>query len=280
MRTFKEISSQLLTILQHPILKRGVVIVLLLPFILASFWFISFGFFMGWVSLGLFVFALYKYNSSIPKALLFIALWFGINLVFLPFTINCYNKTTDHYYARIQKGERLSFRENCNIYGMNIVMAAGGYFIYPEVATETFLEMFPTKNRVREYESDFFMDSYLIQKVCKGRDVKKKILSWKYENFEVSSHEARFALALNQGTITVQSTKRNDGRTSFIEKEITVTAPVDYFSKANITLVSFPIKIQVQEGLFDYLEKIGWLYTYTAVYKTKYITPANSRKNS
>ena len=233
-------------------------ILLTLPFLFISIGFISFGFIIGWLTLALLIFALYKDYSN-PRGILFYSIiWFIVNLVALPLTINQYNKTTDHYFSRVQKGEKLSFRENCNIYGMNLVLSAGGFLFFPEVAKETLLMVVPN-NKPYVSNNNFFMESKLIQKALKKNNHKpgKIFVTWDAKAYLDFGGEARIALALNPCNLYVHK-----------DNTISVEATMTYPPKFKAVLVQVPIKVQVQEGLFHYLEDIGWLHRYKIIYKT------------
>ena len=248
------LKTNVLSFLKSNAFKKIFFLLMLFPFFMVSAWCVSFGFIAGFLGVLLLSIGAYKHRTF-KMFLLMVGVWMLVNLVLFPNTINNYNKTTTNYFSRVQKGERLSFRENCNIYGMNLMMAAGAFIIYPEVAKETFLMIFPAKERA--FENDFFMSSKAIQRALKDNPKSKKVhVSWRPSDYlDILSGEARVALALNACDI-------NRHKNGAITAEVMVTYPV----KAKTLLIPFPIKIYVEEGLFHYLQNIGWLHSYKAVY--------------
>jgi len=190
---------------------------------------------------------------------------FLVNFLLIQFSINQYTDKSDDYFKRIQNGQSLSISEKVSIFGLNLFFCVGGYLIYPEIAKESFLMMFKDADRKREFETDFFLSSVKIkQKFCLNS--RKRVissLSWTKDDYVLGQHESRIALALNPCYVHPQIAKGN-----YFEYRITNMA--DYPMDSKITLIDVgPIHLTVQEGLFNYLETIGWLHPYEATWKAK-----------
>ena len=228
---------------------------LLIPFI---FWNLTFGFWAGPVLALLFIAGIYHAWKKGNLKPVFTAITTGIilYLVMLPVTTNQMNKTTADYQTRISSGEHLSCVEKWNIYGLNITMSAVAYPVFPEVAKEAFLMMFPTKDGIREFESNFFMKSRKLTEAFNESSSGRVV--WSQKDYTGEYHEARAALALNICTYKIFRNEK--------DKTYKVSVPVRYPSRLRSTVLKYPVTINVEEGLFHYLEKEGWLFPYTAVW--------------
>jgi hypothetical protein len=170
----------------------------------------------------------------------------------LPFTLYQYNRTSAEYMQRVERGMDLNFIEKMNVYGLNIIISLGAYPFYPEVAKESFLLIFPTKNNERTFESCFFMKS---EKIKMAFQNKKNFVTWSEADYLRFNHESRAALALNPCKLE----KVKNGNSIVYKAKVKVSYP--YKSHTQVLPGIF-----IDEGLFHYLQKVGWLHPYTAVW--------------
>ncbi|MGC8770675.1 MAG: hypothetical protein ACP5Q5_05440 [Brevinematia bacterium] len=150
----------------------------------------------------------------------------------------------------------MNFFEKYSIYGLNLAMSFFGFPFYPEVSLETFLLIFKTPNNYRIFKNDFFLSSKRVQLAIS--DYKKgtsKIIKWNISDYSFGNKESRYALALNPCILRI------DENNKYILK-----VRVEYPEHSEIILLEKPVKIIVEEGLFHYLQKIGWLHPYDAVW--------------
>jgi hypothetical protein len=113
----------------------------------------------------------------------------------------------------------------------------------------------PDNDGSKYFESDFFLKSRRIQAGLKSG---KKRITWPISDYVMGKKEARFALALNPCTLTVKKTKNNT--------YYSASVPVKYPVESEVILIKYPITVSIQEGLFAYLQRVGWLHTYTAIW--------------
>ena len=155
---------------------------------------------------------------------------------------------------KIQKGEDVSLYEKCSIYTMHMAVYMFGWPLSPEAAGEIFRMSF-SKNREQNIykKNDYFMDSPAVQKALKGLEEgqRKKIVFKAETAYNTASPDHRVALGVNPGFLY-----KKDGRV-YLESY----AHYPHYSATPITL--FGAKIVIHEGLFHYLEKIGWMHPYT-----------------
>ena len=155
---------------------------------------------------------------------------------------------------KIQKGEDVSLYEKCSIYTMHMAVYMFGWPLSPEAAGEIFRMSF-SKNREKTIykENDYFMDSPAVQRALKGLEEgqRKKIVFKAETAYNTASPDHRVALAVNPGFLY-----KKEGKV-YLESY----AHYPYYSATPITL--FGAKIIIHEGLFHYLEKIGWMHPYT-----------------
>ena len=124
--------------------------------------------------------------------------------------------------------------------------------IYPEVAKESILMLIKDSDRVREFESDFFLKSHEIQRALKEPfSTPRKKVKWNTGNYKLFHPESRYALALNP--CEVYPPLKN-GRIT--EYKISVDVSYPYSSEIFLIDNQF-IQLRVQEGLFHYLQKKG-----------------------
>lgn len=247
---------------------RLIKLLVLMPFIIIiialtvfSIWSITFGFTAGYI--GLFIILtgmiLSAGSGKIRYTVLIPVVWIIINAVMIGGTIKTYNAKRVEYFEKVEKNGELSFIEKFNVYGLNIVMSLLGYPVYPEVSVESFYIAFPSKNGVRYFHKDFFLESKKIRDALSVNPGKSEMLvRWSIDDYSLGSSEARFALALNSCFLKV---KRSGTKTIYEAK-----VRVEYPMSSEVTLIKKPVEIKVEEGIFGYLQKAGWLHPYDAVW--------------
>lgn len=186
-----------------------------------------------------------------------IMLWGLLNLVLLQHSLHAYDKTRERYMATVQSGGELVFREKMNVYMLNFFMSLGAMPIYPEVGMESLLLMIPSESGERSFKSDFFLQS---EKIRMGFRKGRSTVAWHVGDYVVG-RESKYALALNPCTLSQNETKQ------YIDYAVRVR--VEYPVKCEVVLVKAPFRISVEEGLFHYLQEVGWLHPYTAVWSTR-----------
>ena len=226
--------------------------------------------------LGVISFIPYKLNNKrfwLTKGIVFsIGLLLLITTIFIP--INEINKRIDFLRKKPRVVSSFTIRDKIGIYGLNIMMGIFGYIMYPEVAKETLLLMFPPpKDGIRVFNSDFAIKSKKIKNIIKefknklpykGKELTYyKKVSWSGKDFSLSSGEARYALTLNPCKVFLKAIKKG----SKYRIDVSLKVPVKYPKNSYITLISKPLELKVEEGLFWILQRAGWLFPYTAEWK-------------
>ena len=166
------------------------------------------------------------------------------------YVFNLQEKTMD----KIKNGEEPSLYEKCSIYTMHMAVYMFGWPLSPEAASEIFKMSFPWNREIAILrEDDFFMESPTVQKALKGlQEGQRKRIAFKAETaYNTASPDHRVALGVNPGYLY-----KKDGKV-YLESY----AHYPYYSATPITI--FGLKIIIHEGLFHYLEKIGWMHPYT-----------------
>ena len=167
----------------------------------------------------------------------------------------------NHLSARPVELSEFSWFNKVEIYTAYVLMNVLGAPLYPEIAKEGLYMLLPSsEGKVKTFESDFFLESKFIQNKLDNYS-KPAPLYWPFDSyvwtdfFEEHS-EARVALALNTGTLSIE-----DGK-------VKVSVPCTW-PKQSLVNVGLPglLDIRVQEGLFWVLEQEGWIYPYTAVWE-------------
>lgn len=217
-------------------------------------WNIGWGFWAGYVLLIAFTLSCIYFFKKKPIKYSVYSLLIGLVLYLgmLPFTLYQYHRTSAKYMQRVERGMDLNFIEKMNVYGLNIIISLGAYPFYPEIAKESFLMIFPTKNNERTFESCFFMKS---EKIKMAFQNKKNFVTWSGADYLRFNHESRAALALNPCKLK----KVKTGNSTIYTAKVNVSYP--YKSHTQVLPGIF-----IDEGLFNYLQKVGWLHTYTAIW--------------
>ncbi len=173
-------------------------------------------------------------------------------------------------------GWRLSTPERVRVATLNLAMGLGGYALgYPEVASET-LWMFVPGPRVREWRSDFAMESPLVRQNVRelleearrhGRaegpvKLSRRRVLWTKRHLERDSR--RVALALNS-PLFLDAVAYPEGEGWRLE--IQGRAAVRYPHRNRVPLGRlFGQPLVIEEGLFAALQEAGWLHPYEAVW--------------
>jgi hypothetical protein len=137
---------------------------------------------------------------------------------------------------------------------MHMAVYMFGWPLSPEAAGEVFRMSFPWNRETAILrEDDFFMESPTVQKALKDlQEGQSKRIAFKAETaYNTASPDHRVALGVNPGYLY-----KKDGKV-YLESY----AHYPYYSATPITI--FGLKIIIHEGLFHYLEKIGWMHPYT-----------------
>jgi hypothetical protein len=217
-------------------------------------WSFCFDFIIAYVWLFIIILIICRYRNMLCK-LRTVVLIAMIYLLFLPVTLFQYQQHSKMLFAQIKKGTELTFKEKMSIMGLNVVIGILAYPFYPEVSKETLLMIIPCKQKIRHFKSGFFLSSKKIQKALKKGN---SIVKWQVSEYNFLGDEARYALALNPCTLL---TKYDKGKVHYL-----VSVNVSYPNQSESILIKYPIKVTVEEGLFAYLQRAGWLHTYRAIW--------------
>jgi len=201
-----------------------------------------------------------KWRERVPKIarrfILAVLLLLGLSFAGL--------QRLNHLQTRPIELSEFSWFNKVEIYAFYVLMNVVGAPLYPEIAKEGLLMLFPSNDgKEMTFESDFFLESEFIQNKIDNYTGPVR-LAWRGSDYILGSPEARVALALNTGTLSIE-----DGK-------VRVSVPCkwpqhsDYRDHSWTTpLVVIPglPEIRVQEGLFWVLEQEGWIYPYTVVWE-------------
>lgn len=238
-----------------------ILIISLIPLLLVSLWSISFGFAVGYLGVILILGNLiYCFKKGFKKLIVLIpAFWITLNVIMMSSTVNKYDSIRSIYYKKISTNQELKIIEKINIYGLNLIMSVIAYPIYPEVAKESFYLCLPSKENKRVFKSKFFLKSQKIKEILKDIKVNEKHkATWSTSEYKFGNSEARYALALNPCSVSIEE---NDSKLYCKAK-----VKVEYPMSCEVTLINWPVTIKVEEGLFGYLQKCGWLHPYDAIW--------------
>jgi len=163
-------------------------------------------------------------------------------------------------------------RDKIGIYGLNVIIGAVAYPLYPEAARETLFMIFKKPNGIRIFESDFALGSVKIRKVLESfrenlethpgdkAEFKKQVF-WPLSDYAFGNEESRYALALNPVDVSILAIKRN----SRWDMEVHLQVRCAYPRNSYVTLMTKP-ELKMEEGLFWILQQAGWLHPYLAEY--------------
>ncbi len=219
-------------------------------------WSICFNFLVAyvWITLSLIICFIYGRGLFYTRTLI---LYLVVYLFFLPVTLHQYQTNTALMFQKTQRGEKLTTQEKLSIYGLNIIIASLAYPVYPEISKESFLMIFPTSGKnVRFFKSNFFLKSEKVQQAISSGA--SRVVWSAAKDYALGCKEARYALALNPCTLSVLNKKN--------KPIYMVTVPIKYPYRSNVTLLNYPVKVTLEEGLFACLQQDGWLHPYTAVW--------------
>lgn len=186
-------------------------------------------------------------------------IWGILNLVLIVQSLRIYNHERERYMKVVSTGGELNTREKMNVYALNIFMSLCAWPLYPEVARESFLLMFPCEEGERRFKGAFFLDSKLVQKKIRRLKAGDSVsVRWSGNDYVLGRREARYALALNPCRITLMSSAK--------PHRYEARVAVSYPPRAKVAVIGGPLPLYVEEGLFAYLQRCGWLHPYEAVW--------------
>ena len=173
----------------------------------------------------------------------------------------------NHLSARPIELSEFSWFNKVEIYTVYVLMNVLGYPLYPEAAKEASLMLWPSsEGKEVTFEDDFFLKSkFILNKLDNYSELPKPVrLAWLPNDYLLGNSEARIALTLNTGFLSIEDDK--------VKVSVSSTWPKhsDHRNHSQPTiLIDRPYlpKIAVQEGLFWILEQEGWIYPYTAVWE-------------
>ena len=239
--------------------KKGLLIAINFLLILIFFWISAWGILLGYLGLITILSGIFFWIRK--RALFMLFSWvllFFITLLLFSNSLTTYKKKSAVYLEKINSGKRLNTTEKASIYGLNILMCIAAYPLYPEVSKESLYLMFKSDNNIREFESDFFLNSKKIKSALVN---KRTHVSWPLNNYVLGHPESRFALALNSCELKYAE--------SLGFTELSAVVNIKYDKKTVAVLMQKPFRITVEEGLFYYLQEEKWLHPYKAVWKTR-----------
>ncbi len=260
----------------------GLVLFLLaLPFLLLAGWGLLFSvpslavvaFTAAWILLPLF--NRIKAVRVLKFAVSFVVL--PAALVLSPFMIGEVDRQVETLSRKDRHNlDAFDLRDRLGIYGLNVVMGAAGYPLYPEASRSTLLMVFapgPTGRRV--FHTDFglgshklrdslrlFVSSLKSDDTASARSSRPIRIAWEKADYRLNHPEARYALALNQTLLTARAERRGERWLIDVRHEMEVRYP----ESVMVTLITRP-RLRVEEGLFWVLQNCGWLHPYRAEYR-------------
>jgi len=185
-------------------------------------------------------------------------------------TIDELNATSQAIHGRYLAGgpAAVPVAEKLAVYQLGLWMVAMGAPLFPEVALEHALMMWPGPER-RTFESDFATRSASIREPLAawragldagGLTTLHRRVSWSY----ATADSARVALALNSCDLRARATRAGEGWAVEASAEVEISYPRSFalplFTWAGRTFV-------VEEGLYRMLEDAGWYHPYVAVWR-------------
>lgn len=198
-----------------------------------------------------------NYVSTLKKVLKYIFIVFLV--VFVNGCVYVFG-LQEKTMKKIQEGAHVSLYEKCSIYTMHMAVYLLGWPLSPEAAGEIFRMSFPWNREKNVFKrNDFFLESPTVENAVKKLAIgQRKYIAFKASAaYNTASPDHRVALAVNPGYLY-----KKDGKV-YLESY----AHYPQYSKTPIIL--FGAKIIIHEGLFHYLEKIGWLHPYTMTWWCK-----------
>lgn len=246
-------------------MKGSLVVISLVPacfLISISLWFVSFGFLAGYLSLLTLIpgYVVWLRRKSGKTMLLLPLGWLIINLALAKHTVSEYDEKRDQYYSKVRRGEDLDFLEKSNVYGLNVAMAMAALPFYQEASLESIFLLMPSGNGTRYFRNGFFLESKKVREIlAEGPLNANRRVRWSLGDYEFGAQEAGFALALNPCELSWDPS----------DSTFRAKVRVEYPMSSEVTLMRTPFVITVEEGLFGYLQKVGWLHPYDAVWSGK-----------
>lgn len=150
--------------------------------------------------------------------------------------------------AKLKNNQELRLYECCSIYTMHMAVWMFGWPLSPMAAHEAFCMHFKAWNDIRWHCDECFTNSKVITSNVNWEKKEPFKVSWPTDLTKIPKEELTYALAYNTKDTEVAFTQYGHPVLAF---------KVEYQNvKYNFGC------IPVYTGLFQYLQKIGWLYPY------------------
>jgi len=202
---------------------------------------------------------IYLLHNSKRQAVKFLLLGLFLFCVLSPFNLKQYNRRAESLQNRINHKAELNTKEKLGIYGCLLMMTAFQAIPFPEAATENFYLLFPSANGQRVFYNQSILKSPSIQQAVKTKETGYIIWNrWDLRN----NKDFRYAMAFYPCTVTSREKKEGTEvmlSTDFGYRQNHVTTHAASFLRGMFTF-------RVDEGLFWYLQREGWLHPYKAVW--------------
>ena len=201
-------------------------------------------------------------NKSKRQAIKFLLLGFFLFLILSPFNLKQYNRHAEALQKRIENRGELNTKEMLGVYGCLVMMTVFDMIPFPEVGVENFYLFFPVDGTQRFFHDNSILKSPSINRAIQSNE--KGYIAWNKWNY-VFNRDFRYSLAFDP--CTVRTIKKEGHKvviltTDFHYRENYVTIHANTFLRGYFAF-------RVDEGLFFYLQKKGWLHPYTAVWKAE-----------
>lgn len=189
------------------------------------------------------------------------------------------NTRIEELSERLEQGtppESFSFSEKLGIYGLHISMGLAGSLLYPEVAKEHLLMLFPApRDSIRTFYSDFALGSEKVGRIliqfCRelenaSRDrvvqLGPRRVSWHGGEYKLGHPEARYGLALNGNHVSATALW-SEGRWKL---SVLIEVKIRYPKRSVNTLIAEPLLV-FDEGLLWILQESHWIHPYKAEWR-------------
>jgi energy-coupling factor transporter transmembrane protein EcfT len=194
-----------------------------------------------------------------------ITLCSGLTLFLLstPYNLTQYNEHAKAFQERVNRNESLTFKEKTAIYGTLLIIIVGDIVPFPEACIQNFYLLFPKSSKTRVFYDDDFLSAPDIKAMLHLKG--KNHVAWNKWG-ERFNGNFRFAAAFDPCTleITDEGTYKKAVLSTYFHYRKNYTT-----ENANHILYGL-FAFRIDEGLFWYLAKEGWLHPYNSIWIAKY----------
>ncbi|WP_443938295.1 hypothetical protein [Pedobacter sp. MW01-1-1] len=177
----------------------------------------------------------------------------------VPFNFFEYNKRSEEFQQRVNRNEKLSIKEKCGIYGNLLVLSILNYSPYNQLSSQNFYLLFPKKNKSEIFTSPDFLNKQTVHSLLKSK-VHNKVACEEIKN----NYAGNISLTTFPDSCILKIREDGESKKAILLTECQYRQ--NHTIKKATDILRGYFEFHINEGLFWYLQKEGWLFPYQSIW--------------